>query len=222
MEYFLLMVHIMVVGYWLGSELVINSTYRYVSWSSEMPFPERERLMDHVMIVDQHVRYALVLQASFGASIAAFFGYIPGGATTGIFALVLGALWFAFVEITHRQRHHPSGRTMALIDRVTRYVLIGVLIVIFLLATFGMIPLEPWLALKLLLFACVMACGLIIRLYLIKFFKQWAKMKEKGSSSSDEMIIRDVYVKATSALIVLWLFIAVIVLLSYAKYVPFG
>ena len=58
----LLVAHIAVLGYWLGSELVINHTYRYVSWSAGMPFAERDRLMDHVMDVDQHVRYALVLQ----------------------------------------------------------------------------------------------------------------------------------------------------------------
>ena len=116
----------------------------------------------------------------------------------------------------------PSGSTMALIDRMMRYVLISVLVLIFLLSTFGMIALEFWLALKLFFFACVMACGLIIRLFLIKFFKQWAKMKEHGSSESDEVIIRDVYVKATSTLVALWLFIAAIVWLSFVKDVPFS
>ena len=43
------------LGYWLGSEFVINSTYRYVSYSDRMPFEERSRLMEHVMHVDQHV-----------------------------------------------------------------------------------------------------------------------------------------------------------------------
>lgn len=64
MALWILVFHIAVLGYWLGSELVINSTYRYVSYSRNMPFDERQRLMDHVMVVDQHVRYALVLQAA--------------------------------------------------------------------------------------------------------------------------------------------------------------
>ena len=34
----LLVIHIVVLGYWLGAELVINSTYRYVSYGSDMPF----------------------------------------------------------------------------------------------------------------------------------------------------------------------------------------
>ena len=70
----LLVAHIAVLGYWLGAELVINSTYRYVSWSAAMPFPERDRLMQHVMDVDQHVRYALVLQAGLWLLIGAIVG----------------------------------------------------------------------------------------------------------------------------------------------------
>ena len=66
----LLVAHIAVLGYWLGSELVINSTYRYVCYGRHIPFAERSRLMEHVMHVDQHVRYALVLQAGMGFGLA--------------------------------------------------------------------------------------------------------------------------------------------------------
>ena len=62
----LLVFHIAVLGYWLGSELVINSTYRHVAWAADMPFEQRDRLMDHVMDADQHVRYALLLQLMLG------------------------------------------------------------------------------------------------------------------------------------------------------------
>ncbi|MEO5829905.1 MAG: hypothetical protein ABIQ36_04990, partial [Rhodanobacter sp.] len=75
----LLVMHIAVLGYWLGAELVINSTYRYVSCGSHMPFAERNRLMEHVMHVEQHVRYALVLQAGLGFALAALYGFVPGG-----------------------------------------------------------------------------------------------------------------------------------------------
>jgi hypothetical protein len=71
---------IAVLGYWLGSELVINSTYRLVAFGDRLPFDERTRLMEHVMDVDQHVRYALVLQAALGTALAALYGLVPGGA----------------------------------------------------------------------------------------------------------------------------------------------
>ncbi|GJQ54201.1 MAG: hypothetical protein HKUEN07_07700 [Rhodocyclaceae bacterium] len=63
-----LVAHIIVVGYWLGSDLVINSTFRYVSRTASLPVAERDRLLDHVLDVDQHVRYALVPQLWLGTT----------------------------------------------------------------------------------------------------------------------------------------------------------
>ena len=102
MTVWILVLHIAVLGYWLGSELVINSTYRYVSYSGAMPFAERQRLMDHVMVVDQHVRYALVLQAMLGTMLAASYGLVPGGDRIVAIAGAIGIAWLAFVEAVHR------------------------------------------------------------------------------------------------------------------------
>lgn len=66
--------HIVALRYWLGSELVINSTFRYVCFSSKTPKGERNRLLQHVMRVDQYVRYALVLQLGLGIMLAALLG----------------------------------------------------------------------------------------------------------------------------------------------------
>jgi len=213
----LLVAHIAVLGYWLGSEFVINSTYRYVSYSGAMPFAERARLMDHVMEVDQHVRYALVLQASLGPAIAALYGYIPGGEAAAIGFGLFGALWFAFVELVHRLRHRPVGRTLGAIDRGSRYVLMAVLVAIAAGLVGGAWPMPPWLRWKLALFACVMLCGVGIRLALIAHFRTWAVMAREGPTEETNAIIRRTYMRATSILLLLWTFIAAITVLSIWK-----
>ena len=73
LETVLLVAHIAVLGYWLGSEFVINSGYRYVCRAATLPFIERNKLMDHVLDVDQHVRYAFILQIGLGTSLAALY-----------------------------------------------------------------------------------------------------------------------------------------------------
>jgi len=219
-EQFVLLLHILVVGYWLGSELVINSTFRYVCWSGGMPFEERARLMDHVMVVDQHVRYALILQASLGTALGAWLGYFPGGQVLALVALGLGLLWLGFVELTHRRRHEPSGNMLSLIDRLSRAVLAGALVVIAAAAFAGANALAPWLAAKLFLFAGVITSGLVIRVFLMRFFQTWATIKQVGSDDKKEARIRELYVKSTTTLIVLWLFIAGIVWLSFSKTMP--
>jgi len=213
----LLAAHIVVLGYWLGSELVINSTYRYVCYGNHIPFAERSRLMDHVMHVDQHVRYALVLQASLGTSIAALYGYLPGGADLAIAAGVVGVLWLGFVELTHRLQKTALGKILATCDRGSRYLLVVLLLVVAISLVGGAWPLPIWLRWKFALFAGVMICGIGIRVALISHFTTWAIMARDGPDDTTNAIIRQTYVRATSTLCLLWVFITAITILSIWK-----
>lgn len=213
----LLVAHIAVLGYWLGSELVINSTYRYVCYRSEMPFHERDRLMDHVMHVDQHVRYALVLQAGLGFALAALYGYVPGGAGAAVVIGIFAVIWLAFVELVHQMRHRPSGKKLAAFDRASRYVLLACLVAIALglLGRDWSMPL--WLRIKLGLFACVIASGVGIRIALIDHFRTWAVMAREGPNDETNAIIRRTYWRGTGVLMMLWVFIAALVTVSVWK-----
>jgi hypothetical protein len=217
-EPWLLAAHIAVLGYWLGSEFVINSTYRYVCYSDKMSFEERSRLMEHVMHVDQHVRYALVLQASLGPAIAALYGYIPGGTSTAIGFAVFGVLWLAFVEIVHRLRHLPIGKKLGAMDRGSRYVFMALLAA----TAFSLIgdtwDMPLWLRVKLGLFACTMMCGVGIRFALMDHFRTWAIMAREGPNDDSNRIIKRTYVRATSVLLLLWVFIAAITVTSLVKF----
>lgn len=213
----LLVAHIAVLGYWLGSELVINNTFRYVSWSQGMPFNERNRLMVHLMNVDQHVRYALVLQLGLGFALGALYGFIPGGETTAWAFLAFMLAWLVFVEVIHHVRFSPVGTTLALIDRVSRYVLILILLGagIYNLANATLMP--SWLSWKLICFSGVVSSGVGIRIALIKYFAIWQNIEQEGSTPSNEKALKSSYVKATSVLVVLWVFISLIVYLSVFK-----
>lgn len=213
----LLLAHIAVLGYWLGSELVINSTYRYVSYASDMPFADRDRLMDHVMHVDQHVRYALVLQAGLGFTIAALYGYVPGGGRAAVAIAIFAALWLGFVELVHRMRHRPLGARLAAIDRGSRYVVLAALVAIAFGALGGGWSMPTWLRIKLGLFACVIACGVGIRFALVDHFRTWAVMAREGPNDQTNAIIRRTYVRGTAVLVLLWVFIAALVIVTVWK-----
>lgn len=205
------------LGYWLGAELVINSTYRYVAYGSDIPFPERSRLMQHVMHVDQHVRYALVLQAGLGFALAALYGYVPGGTGTVWAAGSVAVIWLAFVETVHRLRYSPAGKSLARFDRGSRYLLIGLLAAIALGLVGGGWSMPSWLRLKLALFACVIASGVGIRLALVGHFRTFAGMARDGASDEANATIRRIYVRATSILVLLWVFISGVVIVSVWK-----
>ena len=213
----LLVAHIAVLGYWLGSELVINSTYRYVCYGRHIPFAERSRLMEHVMHVDQHVRYALVLQAGLGFGLATVYGLLPGGTTLALVIAALTVAWLGFVEAVHRLRHHRVGKTLGAVDRGSRYLFMALLLALACGVIGGNWELPLWLRLKIGLFAAVMASGVGIRLALIQHFRTWAQMTLDGPNDAGNTSIERTYVRATAVLVLLWLFIAAIVAVSVLK-----
>jgi len=213
----LLAAHVAVLGYWLGSELVINSTYRYVCYHDEMALADRTRLMGHVMHVDQHVRYALVLQASLGTMLAAYLGYLPGGTALMTVAAVVGVLWLGFVEVVHKLSTRPVGKSLSAFDRGSRYVLMAVLVAIALGLIGSAWSMPGWLRWKLACFAGVMACGVGIRLSLLGHFRTWAVMERDGPTAETNAVIRHVYVRSTAILVLLWVFIAAVAFMSVQK-----
>lgn len=213
----LAVIHVAVLGYWLGSEFVINSTFRYVCFGASLPVPERRRLMDHVMNVDQHVRYALLLQLTLGFFLAFRFGYLPSNGLVAAAVLVIGAGWLVLVEITHRRRSTALGQRLAELDRGIRYVVVVLLGVLSVGALTGFFAVQSWLAWKLLCFAGVMLCGLLIRFALIKLFQLFEELASSGSSPELEARLNSAYYGASSYLIVMWALIGAITLLSVWK-----
>jgi hypothetical protein len=213
----LLVAHIAVLGYWLGAELVINATFRFVSEGAGMPFPQRERLMDHVMAVDQHVRYALVLQATLGTLLALSYGFLPGGTPVMTVVAVTGALWLLFVEVVHRLRGHRLGAPLGSIDRLSRYLLLALLLAVAAGLIGGDWPLPAWLRWKLALFAGVVACGIGIRLKLIGWFRCWEQLRDAEAPAPLNRALVGHYRSATGVLLLLWALIGGIVVLSIVK-----
>ena len=173
--------------------------------------------MDHVMDVDQHVRYALILQVWLGTTLGALLGYFPGGLWLAGTATLLGIAWLTLVELTHWLRRNPTGRALGQIDRSLRYVAIVTVILIAVGTLLGYFALAGWLAIKLALLAGVFLSGLGIRFELVRYFLVWDTIKAKGSTDELEQRLRNRYASSTAVLVVLWVFVATIVAVSILK-----
>lgn len=213
----LLTIHIATLGYWLGAELVINRTFRFVAYRAGMPFADRDRLLRHVFDVDQHVRYALVLQAGTGVMLSIQRGWFPGGGPGMLATAGATAAWLLFVEAVHRLRMRPFGGALAAVDRGLRYVLIALLPIPAAAGLGGSSLIPSWLAWKLAAFAAVVAAGVGIRLVLIDFSRHWQALAANGTSPALEDRLRRGYRRATGVLLLLWVAIAVMVALSLAR-----
>jgi len=96
---------VLVMGYWLGSELVINALTHYIARTTTLSGAERMRLWDFLLDVDQHVRNAMIMSVPLGFSLAGILGRLRyvlmalfGG--TAVWSLLTGwplaAPWLAW------------------------------------------------------------------------------------------------------------------------------
>jgi hypothetical protein len=198
--------HVLVMGYWLGSELVINALTHYVARATTLSGAERMKLWDFLLDVDQHVRNAMILSVPLGFSLAAMMGLVEiHGA--GMWALwILSAAWFGFMWLVHLRRKAPEGRTLAKWDWWLRYALIAFFAgtAILSLAT-GRPYATTWLALKVLLFAGAIVCGIAVRYYIREAYRSaLPAIAADRATAADNEQFRVLMVRATWALVVLW------------------
>ncbi|MCP5471231.1 MAG: hypothetical protein H7A18_04005 [Sinobacteraceae bacterium] len=198
--------HVLVMGYWLGSELVINALTHYVTRADSLPGAERMKLWDFVLDVDQHVRNAMIMSVPLGLSLAAWMGLSPLTGGWLVLVWVLSIAWFWLMWATHLQRKSPTGRRLAAWDWGVRYVLIAAfgLSGLVSLATGWPFP-SKWLALKVLLVAPAIACGLGVRHYIRLAYQQaLPAIAADRAGPGENALFRSAMIRATWVLVILW------------------
>ncbi len=202
----LLWAHVLVMGYWLGSELVINALTHYVTRATSLSGAERMKLWDFLLDVDQHVRNAMIMSVPLGFSLAALMGLVPlEGA--GLWALwILSVAWFWFMWLVHWRRKTPQAAALARWDWWIRYGLIAFFAGSALLSLVSGWPYAArWLALKVLLFAGAMICGVFVRYYIREAYRSAIPaIAADRASAADNETFRVLMRKATWALVVIW------------------
>jgi hypothetical protein len=210
--------HVLVMGYWIGSDLVINQMAHFTARSAGMAGPDRAKLWHLLMDVDQHVRNALIMSVPLGLSLAAWLGLSPITGPWLLLAWVLSALWFWQMWLTHLKGETPSGPMLRRLDWWIRYAVIAACVIAggssLLFGTpFG----AHWLGLKVLLFGAVIACGLGIRYYIRRYLEYWPKATAGTATAADEAALRLNMNRGTYVLVLLHVFVLAIGLLGVLK-----
>lgn len=211
--------HVLVMGYWLGSELVINALTHYIARTTTLSGAERMRLWDFLLDVDQHVRNAMIMSVPLGFTLAAQLGLVSIEGLWMWALWIVSALWFWFMWMVHWRRKSPSGPTWAKWDWRFRYPLIaffagsGALS----LATGWPYP-TPWLAGKVLLFAGAMVCGIFVRYYIREAYRSaLPAIAADRATDADNLEFQQLMIKGTWALVVLWILLFTIGALGALK-----
>ena len=207
MLYFLIRwAHVLVMGYWLGSELVINALTHYIARTTSLPGIERMRLWDFLLDVDQHVRNAMIMSVPLGFTLASMLGLLPLTDAAMWSLWIASGLWFWYMWLVHWRRNAPSGARLARWDWLIRYGLIAGFAALGGWSLLRGTPLPSrWLALKVLLFPGAMLCGIAVRYYIREAYRSaLPAIAADRATSVDNAQFQLLMRKATWALVVLW------------------
>lgn len=187
-----ILLHILLLTYWLGTDLGVYYTSRFVT-DPETSIPARlvaGKIMD---VVDMSPRICLVLFLPSGVTLMALseLGRDVFGGWPLILIWIASLGWLALVILDHRKQPERFADLFHRTDYVVRILLVLGLLGV---AAYTAIASEPfgvqsnpkWLAGKVAAYALCILGGLMIRVRLQPFAPAFAKLMTSGSSPEVE------------------------------------
>lgn len=213
-----LWLHVAVMGYWLGSDFVLNALTHYFKNAKDLSVAQRMKLWDFLLLVDQHPRNALILSLPLGFQLAADLDLSPVKGPMLAMIWAASIAWFVFIWVLHYQIGKPAYRPLNRMDLTLRYTLIVVLFLIGAGSVLGEGPLAAkWLGAKVALYALIIACGMGIRHYIAKVYAIFPQYQAEGSTPEIESVITHALNWGSYVLYVLWALVLLIGYLGAAK-----
>ena len=201
----LVLAHVVLFAYWLGGDLGVFYASRFVS-NPDLGREARETAAAIMLAVDLSPRICMVLILPVGLHLAAMRGQLPISEPGLGLMWLLALLWLGLVITIHYVNAPLPARLLQRTDFAIRLLVI--------VATAGVAVrhfVDPewiradWLALKLLLFAVTVACGLAIRMVLTPFGAAFASLMEEGPRPDTEGAIQRSLSRARPFVIAIWI-----------------
>ncbi len=182
MEYFLWLkyAHIIAFVYWLGGDLGTFFASQQVVNRDNSP-ESRSVALKIMLACDQGPKLAMPAIFVLGYQMAAAMGYltVPGWVTPLVW--VLGIYWFTVVLVLYFNEGKSFTQTLSAWDFRFRLAVIAVLVAWSVSELMGGETIgADWVAWKILVFAGLVSCGVMIRLNLKPFVPAFVKLVSEG------------------------------------------
>ncbi|MDX2224252.1 MAG: hypothetical protein SFV21_15995 [Rhodospirillaceae bacterium] len=206
--------HMIVIGYYLGADFVVDQWTWYFIKSAKDTAEERARKLKFLLLCDQHPRMGLILFIATGFSVEALAGLSPLTVSDLWWVWLICAAWFANVWIGFLNEHTSWGRALVNADIGWRYLVGATFLLTGLWSLAGDGPYAAhWMALKYVLLGLLIAGGVSIRFYVRDLAKAWPEFQKTGSTPAFEAVVDRTLFGAMKLTWGLWgLFIAMAVL----------
>lgn len=215
----LLFAHVLLFVYWLGSDVGVFHGVRFVL-NPNLSLETRKTVMALIHWIDAFPRICLVLTVPVGLSLAITLGLLEvPEASQGLFLTavwVIGLFWlFLVVRI-----YGGAKGWFTRVDWVIRIATMLGFLVAGISSFAGHGPFaagNEWLAVKAILFAGVIGCGLILRIQGKPFGEALTQILAGQSTPEVEKKLSETMAQSKRVVVVLWTLVAVIGFLGLTK-----
>ena len=211
------MLHVFLLVYWLGADVsVFYSSLQIIK--TENSRESRAAIAKVLGFVNVFPGIASILMLPVGLMLASGKGLSPITGSGLVLVWGLSGVWLLISVSAASQRGTPLGRTYSNVDLWIRIVLIVVLSIAAIASFIGGSPFTSnWLALKVLLFAFVLVCGLGIRFTFAHFGPAFGRFMAEGPTPETEAALRVPVLRVKPWVLALWAGLIAMSLLGVAQ-----
>lgn len=183
----MVIIHVLLFVYWLGGDLGVFYSSNFVVRSDLQP--ESRAIAAKIMLdLDQIPRVCMSLMLTVGGILTEFIG-VPHPWYQQIGIVLLGPVWFFCVMYLHFRHGGQAYPLVAKFDMFIRWaVVIGLPISVALHWESNNLAAYPWVAVKLIVFAFLVFCGIMVRGKIGPFFSVLMKCRSGEMPTEEENI----------------------------------
>lgn len=212
----LTLLHILLFAYWLGGDIGVFYSSGLVV-DDRLSRDSRLTAARIMLGVDLVPRICMSLMLTVGGLLSATLGIEhPPWQMAGI--VLLGPFWLGMVLVLHFRHHAAFAPLLTRFDFYFRWAMITVLLLSsgYSLAT-GRLADAPWLIAKLVGFAFLIFCGLMIRIRLKGFIDAYVKLMQGTETADDNRSMQTSLSRVRPWVIGIWIVLVVEAWLGIAK-----
>ncbi len=213
----LLIIHITLMGYWLGGDLGVYLSANRVADSS-LILDERLRFLKLAMILDMGPRSALILMLPTGFHMATNYGLVNLSSLNLMLIWIGAFIWLSLCWAVFLFEDLSLGEVFRKIDLNVRFIMAPVILLIALWGLFSEnSEIGLWLSIKLLLFASIITLGITLRMVVSKWVIGFKLLRENQSIDEANDIIFTARQKAKKQALSIWAFVFICGFLGVTK-----
>jgi len=195
--------HLLCLVYWLGGDLGVFYSSFVVADASNTP-ETRVKVAKILFALDQAPRICMALILPTGFHLAHSMGLIQSPDYSVGLVWLIGLLWLSMVITLHLK--HSDIAWLVKVDYAFRLILIVLLVVFALRSLRGdSWILTHWLPVKLLVFAALITCGLMIRRGLAPFGPAFAQLAQGKVTDEVNQTIRASLARVRPWVVAIWI-----------------